>query len=71
MSKPFKYTFYDDRDSKNRLRYFVVSLVELSRVQQHKILNDYIAAHRYEHDYGGELVEIPLPPEIPGQSPRA
>jgi hypothetical protein len=62
---PFRYVFHDSRDPKKMPRYFVVSPTELSQIQQHKILNDYIQSHRYEHDFGGELVEIPFPPDIP------
>ena len=67
MSNPYRYTFHDERDPQKRPRYFVVSPVELSPMQQRKILNDYIRAHQHEHYFGDQLVEIPLPPDIPGQ----
>jgi len=65
---PFRYIFHDTRDPKRTPRYFLLSPKELSQVQQQKILNDYIKSHRYEHDFGDALVEIPLPPDIPGQT---
>lgn len=65
MNKPFHYKFHDEQDPKKTPRYLLISPVELSRVQQHKILNDYLQEHREEHYFGdGKLIQIPLPPDI-------
>jgi hypothetical protein len=64
---PFRYTFFDQNDPQKKPKYVLVSQTELSRVEQERVLNDYIEKHRYQHDFSSGTVEIPYPPDISDQ----